>query len=134
MTCGRSSPEKDCLSADWGQVPFYVVGSATASAASSIRTKFPSSTLTPVDIRGGAESGSAERLADFILKDLPSSNSDKKTLLYLTGDKNLDTLPQKLSSANIALDSIEVYRTGGSSSFQADLDTALKKAPIGKYR
>ena len=53
--------------------------------------------LAPKDIRGGAESGTSEKLAHFILQDLPPSNEPRQ-LLYLTGDKNRDVLPSILSS------------------------------------
>lgn len=122
------------LLVDWGSVPFYVVGEATAAATSQIQTNFPSFPhLAPVIIRGGSQSGRAESLAQFILEDLPSHDNERRKLLYLTGDKNRDTLPQILSTGNIDLDALEVYRTRGSSSFQTDLKSALERAPIGKY-
>ncbi|KIJ64321.1 hypothetical protein HYDPIDRAFT_90635 [Hydnomerulius pinastri MD-312] len=121
--------------ADWRQVPFYVVGDATALAASKIQASFPSySRLAPADIRGGSQSGTAERLARFILEGLPSEDGERKKLLYLTGDKNRDTLSQILSSSgNIDLDALEVYRTTGSSSFRSDLKAAMEKKPIGDW-
>ncbi|KAF8837893.1 tetrapyrrole biosynthesis, uroporphyrinogen III synthase [Paxillus ammoniavirescens] len=116
---------------DWGTVPFYVVGEATAAAASKIQTNFPSFPhLPPVLIRGGSQSGTAERLAHFILEDVPSHDNERRKLLYLTGDKNRDTLPQILSTGNIDLDALEVYRTKGSSSFLTDLKSTLERAPI----
>ncbi|KAF9235000.1 tetrapyrrole biosynthesis, uroporphyrinogen III synthase [Melanogaster broomeanus] len=100
---------------DWGAVPFYVVGDATAAAASNIHTNFPSFPhLAPALIRGGSQSGTAERLAHFILEDSPSHENERRRLLYLTGDKNRDTLPQILSTSNIDLDTLGVYRTTGS--------------------
>ncbi|KIK93597.1 hypothetical protein PAXRUDRAFT_144734 [Paxillus rubicundulus Ve08.2h10] len=117
---------------DWGAVPFYVVGDATAAAAFEIQTKFPSFPhLVPIIIRGGSQSGIAERLAHFILEDAPAHDNETRKLLYLTGDKNRDTLPQILSTGSVDLDALEVYRTGGSPSFPADLKSALERAPIG---
>ncbi|KAF9221800.1 tetrapyrrole biosynthesis uroporphyrinogen III synthase [Gyrodon lividus] len=119
-------------SVNWGAIPFYVVGDATAAAASKIQTNFPSfSHLAPTLIRGGSQSGTAERLAYFLLEEVPSRDNETRKLLYLTGDKNRDTLPQILSTSNIDLDALEVYRTKGSSSFPTDLKSTLERAPIG---
>jgi len=108
---------------DWWSVPFYAVGEATSVALRDLSEKIP--LYTPRDIRGGSETGTAERLAGFILKDLPSDGTSKK-LLYLTGDKNRDTLPMILESAGVTLDSLQVYATQGSSMFPHDLSLALE--------
>ncbi|KAI0632717.1 tetrapyrrole biosynthesis uroporphyrinogen III synthase [Trametes polyzona] len=113
----------------WASVPFYVVGNGTASALSSIATAFPESPYVPRDIRGGAESGTAEKLARFIVSDLPNTGS--RRLLYLTGDKNRDTLPKALGEAGIELESLQVYATQGSSKFEEDLKVALGEVPPG---
>jgi uroporphyrinogen-III synthase len=110
-------------------VPFYVVGEATSAALRDICEKIP--LYTSRDIRGGSETGTAERLAGFILKDLPSDGTSRK-LLYLTGDKNRDTLPKILESAGVALDPLQVYATQGSSTFPHDLSLALGRVK-GKY-
>ncbi|KAG2133808.1 tetrapyrrole biosynthesis, uroporphyrinogen III synthase [Suillus bovinus] len=111
---------------DWWSVPFYAVGEATSVALRDLSDKIP--LYAPRDIRGGSETGTAERLARFILKDLPSDGTSRK-LLYLTGDKNRDTLPKILESAGVALDPLQVYATQGSSMFPHDLSLAL--APEG---
>lgn len=108
---------------DWRSVPFYAVGEATSVALRNLSEKIP--LYTPRDIRGGSETGTAERLAGFILKDRPSDESSRK-LLYLTGDKNRDTLPRILESAGVALDPLQVYATQGSSMFPRDLSLALE--------
>ncbi|KAG2343904.1 tetrapyrrole biosynthesis uroporphyrinogen III synthase [Suillus weaverae] len=109
---------------DWWSVPFYAVGEATSLALRDLSEKTP--LYTPRDIRGGSETGTAERLAGFILKDLPSDGTSRK-LLYLTGDKNRDTLPRILESASVALDTLQVYATQGSSMFPHDLSLALEQ-------
>lgn len=109
---------------DWWSVPFYAVGEATSLALRDLSEKTP--LYTPRDIRGGSETGTAERLAGFILKDLPSDGTSRK-LLYLTGDKNRDTLPRILESASVALDTLQVYATQGSSMFPHDLSLALER-------
>lgn len=116
---------------DWRTVPFYVVGDATAAAASQIRTVFPSMVhLAPAEnqVRGGADAGTAERLAVFIL----AEGCQGRQMLYLTGDKNRETLPGMLSAGGVALETLDVYRTTGSSSFRDDLGAALEKAPVGE--
>ena len=118
--------------ADWRAVPSYVVGHATAAAASQIRIACPSvEHLAPADVRGGAGAGTAERLAAFILAE--GHGGQGRRMLYLTGDKNRETLPEMLTAGGVALETLEVYRTTGSSAFQVDLEAALERAPVGKY-
>lgn len=81
--------------------PFYVVGKATAAA---LRNVFPAA-----DIRGES-SGTAEQLAHFIVDN--HSHSAHPTLLYLTGDKNRDTLPSILTPT-FTLQPLKVYETTG---------------------
>ncbi|KAF8555183.1 tetrapyrrole biosynthesis, uroporphyrinogen III synthase [Imleria badia] len=119
------------VSSDWRTVPFYVVGEATAAAASQVHTAFPSMAhLAPLvhQVRGGAEAGTAERLARFILEE----GGEGRRLLYLTGDKNRETLPEMLSAGGVALETLEVYGTTGSSTFREDLRAALARAPAGE--
>ena len=77
--------------ADWSALPFYAVGNATAKSLRSMRDLFGDTVLVPKDIRGGSESGTGDRLARFILDNIPRTGTKK--LLYLTGDKNKDTIP-----------------------------------------
>lgn len=119
---------------DWRPVPFYVVGAATAGAASQIRAAFPAmERLAPVDVRGGSDAGTAERLATFILAE-GGGGGEGRRMLYLTGDKNRETLPGMLTAGGVVLETHEVYRTTGSSTFRADLGAALERAPVpGEY-
>ncbi|TCD68562.1 hypothetical protein EIP91_010487 [Steccherinum ochraceum] len=113
---------------NWSDTPFYVVGEATAAALVAIRQEIPSSNnLAPRDIRGSAEGGTSEKLAHFILKDLPSGRNS--TLLYLTGDKNRDLLPNILKDGGVELRSLQVYGTTGTSRFPEDLEDALQASP-----
>ncbi|KAG1853191.1 tetrapyrrole biosynthesis, uroporphyrinogen III synthase [Suillus subalutaceus] len=121
ITADNNTPLKP--ESDWWSVPFYAVGEATSVALRDLCEKIPM--YTPRDIRGGSETGTAERLAGFILKDLPSDGTSRK-LFYLTGDKNRDTLPRILESAGVALDPLQVYATQGSSMFPHDLSLALE--------
>ncbi|KAI5983290.1 hypothetical protein EDD15DRAFT_2316713 [Pisolithus albus] len=56
----------------------------------------------PTDVRGRSEAGSAEKLARFILEDVPES----KKMLYLTGDKNRDTMPKILNQRGVGLEEL----------------------------
>ncbi|KIY48589.1 tetrapyrrole biosynthesis, uroporphyrinogen III synthase [Fistulina hepatica ATCC 64428] len=102
-------------------VPFYVVGKASSDALSSICHDFPGYPLLPHDIRGET-SGTSEQLAEFIVSDLPTRPA---TLLYLTGDKNRDTLPRILEHAGIEPRPLQVYGTTCSPTFPARLDKVV---------
>ncbi|KAK0496489.1 tetrapyrrole biosynthesis, uroporphyrinogen III synthase [Armillaria luteobubalina] len=95
---------------------FYVVGKATASTLRS--------SMVNADIRG-EHSGTAEQLANFILAEQPRPTK----LLYLTGDKNRDTLPSILGSAGVFLYSLKVYETQGSSTFSQQLKKIVPMRP-----
>lgn len=81
-------------------------------------------TPSPTNIRG-SESGNGEALARFIVNDLDRSGEKRKRLLYLTGDKNRDTLPKILHEAGVELDNVQVYETRGSPTFEKDLIALL---------
>ncbi|KAG6830141.1 hypothetical protein H0H92_002005 [Tricholoma furcatifolium] len=100
----------------WNSTAFYVVGQATASALAEVRQTHGQTPYTP-EIICGETSGTGERLAQFIL-DL---HVKPKRLLYLTGDKNRDTVPLMLGKAGIDLYSLKVYETRGSLTFEQDL-------------
>ncbi|GLB44547.1 putative uroporphyrinogen-III synthase HemD [Lyophyllum shimeji] len=106
---------------DWSSVPFYVVGPGTASVLEEVRRTYGQTPYTP-QVICGQSSGTGERLAQFI-RDQPEGKPKK--LLYLTGDKNKDTVPSILGEAGIELLSLKVYETQGSRTFQRDLEHAL---------
>ena len=84
--------------------------------------------LTSVDVRGQL-SGNATTLASFILED-----PDKPSrLLYLTGDKNRDTLTHILQEGGILLEPLQTYKTEGSPSFTKDLTTVIQTSSKGVY-
>ncbi|KAF5375368.1 hypothetical protein D9615_007924 [Tricholomella constricta] len=111
----------------WSAVPFYVVGQGTAAALTEVHQTYGQTPYTPEDIRGES-SGTGERLAQFI-RDQPQGKPKK--LLYLTGDKNRDTVPTILGKAGIDLRALKVYETQGSHTFERDLEDALKLASTG---
>ncbi|KAH9955313.1 tetrapyrrole biosynthesis, uroporphyrinogen III synthase [Russula dissimulans] len=102
---------------DWRAVRFYAVGPATASALGQLSNP-------PQDVRG-AESGTAERLARYIVQDARKG----ETLLYLTGDKNRDMLPRVVREGlgeEGVLRELRVYATQGVRDFEGCLARALQ--------
>jgi uroporphyrinogen-III synthase len=124
-------PYKIVMTAKWSSIPFYAVGQATASALSSIRTTYNHSPYIPGPTLGEA-SGTAEQLANFILSFEGHSRPSK--VLYLTGDKNRDTIPRILGEASIMVNPVKVYETQFSSNFAQDLESALQSASNGARR
>jgi hypothetical protein len=106
-----------------------VVGKSTASSLHAIRAAHPNSPFVPSNIRGES-SGTSEQLARFILSDLKSSSTP---LLYLTGDKNRDTLPDILRDGSLKLAPLQVYQTQGSSRFSEELKLALEATSDGTW-
>jgi len=107
------------VSSDWAAVPFYVVGEGTASALQE-------ASPFVLDIRG-QHSGNASTLGPFVLSELKDVPNPR--LLYLTGDKNRDTLSNILTSGGVALDYLQAYQTAGSPTFEESLGSALEAAP-----
>ncbi|KAJ3570183.1 hypothetical protein NP233_g4574 [Leucocoprinus birnbaumii] len=135
---GSTSHDDDLLAklnaslASWTSLPFYVVGKGTAAALQEFRGLCSDSNekLT-LDIRG-QETGTGEQLAHFILEDITKDRSSNG-LLYLTGDKNRDTVPKILSSEKahdnkIALHALQVYETHGATDFEKNLDSLITQA------
>lgn len=116
---------------DWTSLPFYVVGEATATALAELAQQHSDSRYVPHNVLGGAESGTAEKLAHYILKHHPLEENPHPTFLYLTGDKNRDTLPSILTAGGISLRPLQVYETRGSSTLAQDLDEMLSNRPPG---
>ncbi|KAH8115053.1 hypothetical protein DFH11DRAFT_1591151 [Phellopilus nigrolimitatus] len=62
--------------AHWTNVPFYVVGAATASAVRDLRTTLADAThLVPTEVLGAEEAGTGEKLAHFILEHLAQARA-----------------------------------------------------------
>ncbi|KLO10585.1 tetrapyrrole biosynthesis, uroporphyrinogen III synthase [Schizopora paradoxa] len=116
---------EDHKKADWSTCPFYVVGESTASAVDKLRTSLPSH-LLPTDVLGGTESGTSDALADFILARTTPSRKNRVKLLYLTGDKNRDTLPNKLTEKGVELDAVQTYETKCVDGFAGKLGEVVK--------
>lgn len=119
---------------DWRTVRFYVVGETTAANLRRLADDIPPH-YCATDIRGAAEAGTSERLAEFILGDLkqnPMDEADSK-LLYLTGTRNRDTLTKILENGGIGLRSLAVYDTQPASDMGASLRTILNEESEGVY-
>lgn len=123
-------------------IPLYAVGPATALSLEIIVKEY----LPNCSICGGEDAGSAEILADVILKDyitpydelaneaVDETNVEKKKkkkpLLFLTGAKHRDIIPVKLTSApsdhRIDVEELIVYASTESQSFASAISTALE--------
>ena len=115
-----------CVSAYLSTIPFYVVGEATAAAVQEIQVRFKGNGFSCALIRG-EQSGTGEQLGRFITNHYHGHGAGK--LLYLTGDKNRETLPKILQDGGLDLHPLQVYKTQGSSSFAAELQAALDSLP-----
>lgn len=102
---------------DWRATRFYVVGPTTAAA---LQARLPN---PPQDVRG-MESGTAEQLARFIVHDA----TREERLLYLTGDKNRETLSRVVREGlgESVLRELRVYATHGVRDFEGSLTRALQ--------
>ena len=114
---------------DWTSVPFYVVGTTTGN----ILRRMPASPFTPSPQNIiGEGSGTGEALAKAIIED-QASRAPNLPLLYLTGDKNRDTLPTLVKAAGLDLEPLQVYGTRGSLGFSTAVGELFQRhAPLGK--
>ena len=91
----RVFDEAGALHAAWTGRPVYVVGPKTASQFEALGFE-----------ARGAETGDAEQLAALIADDAPGGR-----LLFLSGSRRRDTLPDGLRAAEVAFDELVVYET-----------------------
>ncbi|KJA22650.1 hypothetical protein HYPSUDRAFT_66868 [Hypholoma sublateritium FD-334 SS-4] len=125
----QADHEGKSVLASWESVPFYVVGKATSAALQETFSTFARLGVGSPDIRGES-TGSAVSLAPLILNDLKERPAN---LLYLTGDKNRDTLPRLLEDGGMSLQFLQVYETCGSPSFPETLSAAISSSPVNKH-
>lgn len=76
----------------------------------------------------GEGSGTGEALAKVIIDD-QGSRTTKLPLLYLTGDKNKDTLPTLVKAAGLDLEPLQVYGTRGSPNFSTGVTELFRRHP-----
>lgn len=114
---------------DWSGIPFYVVGTTTGK----VLRDMPASPFTPPSQNIiGEGSGTGEALAKVIIDD-QRSRTPKLPLLYLTGDKNRDTLPTLVQAAGVELEPLQVYATRGSPSFSTGVEELFQNhQPLGE--
>lgn len=80
----------------------------------------------------GEGSGTGEALAKVIIDD-QGGRATKLPLLYLTGDKNKDTLPTLVQAAGFDLEPLQVYNTRGSPNFSAGVKALFQRhLPLGE--
>ena len=125
--CRTWTPEPS--RADWSGVPFYVVGTTTGN----VLRRMPVSPFTPSSQNIiGEGSGTGEALAKVIIDD-QGSRATNLPLLYLTGDKNKDTLPTLVQAAGHDLEPLQVYCTRGSPKFSAGVRELFQRhLPLGE--
>ncbi len=87
--------ETPSLANAWQNRPAYVVGPKTAQSLRAVG-------LQPV----GADTGSADALADRIVEEAPEA-----PVLFLAGNRRRDTLPHRLRAEDVAFDELIVYET-----------------------
>ena len=80
----------------------------------------------------GEGSGTGEALAKVIIDD-QGSRATNLPLLYLTGDKNKDTLPTLVQAAGLELEPLQVYGTRGSLNFSTGVRELFQRhLPLGE--
>lgn len=94
-----------------------------------------SSQYSPVNIYGADETGTGEALARFIVsaREEFTTENDSLPLLYLTGDKNRDTIPDILDAATLTYSKLQVYETTESKEFKQQLYNALEIIGHGEF-
>lgn len=109
-----------------GQVPFYVVGPATAKALRHIEVATP---FQPTTIHG-AEAGNAESLALHMMRDMNQSRQPRR-FLYLVGDKRSPALINTLQAhdAPVTLDELVVYATDKNPGFEDNCALLARDIP-----
>lgn len=132
----------------WSALPFFVVGHPTRDALLSLPDGPPSSLIL-----GASESGTGERLAEFIAQyfkdhdkandtaavisstDSPRHRRQDLPLLWLVGDKNSDTIDRVLTDLNgPACKPLRVYATGPRAGFEDELKSLLNRIQDDHHR
>lgn len=92
----------------------YVVGPATAKSVKLLG-------FTAANVLG-AECGSGEALAEFILADAPP-----RPLLFLVGETRRDVIPRILGAAGVGVEELVVYETTVAESFREEFRSAVQR-------
>ena len=118
-------------------LPLYVVGPATAASLRVTQEKW-----LPQCRVVGENTGTGKALADLILDDHRTQMSVEKTdgkdsvtrMVFLTGERHRDVIPQKLRAAGVGLQEVVVYKTGLRPALVQDLVKALDDTREGDAR
>ncbi|GAA5920103.1 hypothetical protein JCM1841_004098 [Sporobolomyces salmonicolor] len=104
-------------------LPFFVVGLNTRTAL--LRSPSPPA---PSSVHGASTTGTGDLLARYILSHRPllPTPSLNRPLLYLTGDKNRDTLPRLLKEGGVETRPLQVYETTKRDGFDEALEARLR--------
>lgn len=122
--------------APWTTKAIYTVGNGTATSLTTL--------LHPEFKPMGSESGTADRLSDYIAKTYPhepsarimpvSSNANEssllKPLLFLNGDKRRDVLPTKLNESGMPFEELMVYKTIPTTKFLEEATLRISQSTI----
>ncbi|KAM0786173.1 hypothetical protein ACM66B_006980 [Microbotryomycetes sp. NB124-2] len=131
-------PTSTTSTADWSDVPFYVVGNPCKDALMCLPNG-QSWKPRPELVLGASESGTGEKLANYIVNRTfeqlqqqqnfgSTSRKTTKPFLWLVGDKNRDTVPNILERAGFQAERLQVYETSFCQDFEKVLDTVLDEA------
>lgn len=93
----------------------YVVGPATAKSVKLLG-------FTTANVLG-ADCGSGEALAEFILADAPPD----RPLLFLVGETRRDIIPRTLGAAGVRVEELVVYETDVAESFREEFRSAVQR-------
>ena len=115
------SVQKHQTATHWRDTPCYVVGPTTAALLQAIEGDH-----APRTVSGTEQSGTSETLAAFIVQQLEASRPPHP-LLYLTGDKRRENLPEILAKASIPVHELVVYETAPLPDFATRFSAALQQ-------
>ena len=113
--CNKTTSEVQARVLGTLNIPLYVVGPATAASLRDIQEKW-----LPQCRVVGETTGTGKALADLILEDHRTQTSIEDAdgkysvtrMVFLTGEKHRDVIPEKLKAAGIERREIVVYKTG----------------------
>jgi uroporphyrinogen-III synthase len=92
----------------------------------------------PLEILGAQRAGTGEKLARLIVETYDKSSNPeteedpRPNFLYLTGDKNRETIPDVLSKAGFNYHKMQVYETFSASGLSAELVKVALQMQAGK--
>ena len=112
----------------WAEVPFYVVGPATAKSLSSSPL---APMLQPSEIVGATDTGTGEALARNMAQRFAEKPTQTQRLLYLVGNRHSLALEKTLTElkAPVELDELCVYSTEKDAKFESHCRLLAQELP-----